>query len=288
MLRRYQTFALAAACLLAWAGPAAAFTQEGGAKRQEQKKSQEAPPAAPRKDSKEPTAEQIAELVVYIYGGRERMAQVQKSSVERGRVARVNGEGATEEATYERRALRGETSAKDKVRLDQKLPNVEYALVLNDGRVWGVINGSNFTPRPDAVAPLLASRHHGLDALLRYKENGSTVSYVGKEKQKNIDMWVIEVADKEGRRTRFYVSTQKWRVLWLEYEAPAGGSSEPVKYRRTFHDYRYAQGQLVPYRTVLYAGGKQVEETNLSNVSFGGKLDDSYFSENPATASAAQ
>jgi hypothetical protein len=42
-------------------------------------------------------------------------------------------------------------------------------------------------------------------------------------------------------------------------------------------DYRYAQGTLVFYRTVLLEEGKQVQETRILNVTYGVKLDDALF-----------
>jgi hypothetical protein len=246
---------------------------------------QATPATVPKKDAKEPSIEQIAEFVVYIHGSRERMAQIQRNGVERGRVTRTNEEGRPEEISYERRFVRGETSDKDKIRLDQKLPNAEYALIYNAGRVWGSINGTTFTPRQEAVNDFLAQRRRGISNLLRYKENGATLTLVRKDKQKGIDMWVVDLVEKDNQRTRFYISSQKYRVLWLEYEeTPAGIASKPVQVKKTFHDYRYVQGQLVPFRTVVYLDGKQSEETNVLNISFGLKMEDSYFLETPATA----
>lgn len=238
------------------------------------------------RSGKDLNAEQVAELVIYASGlTRERIAQIQRSGVERGRITRLNAEGRNEELTYERRFMRGETSEKDKVRLDQKMPTMEYSLVYSGGRVWGIINGTTFTPRQEAIADFLSGRQHSIGALLRYKEDGATLNYIGKEKQKNIEMWVLDLIDKEKRRTRYYVSTQKWRVLWLEYEETPPGADKPVQFRRTFHDYRYAQGQLYPSRSVLYADGKQTEETNVSIVTFGLKLDDSVFQSAEAASS---
>jgi outer membrane lipoprotein-sorting protein len=51
----------------------------------------------------------------------------------------------------------------------------------------------------------------------------------------------------------------------------------PVKYTRKFHDYRYAQNTLIPYRTVLLEDGKQTLESRILNVTFGIKLDDALF-----------
>jgi hypothetical protein len=259
---------------------------------QEEKKKQQAK-ALTLKDFKNPTGEQLAELVVAVYGnsyGRAILNQVRRNGVESGRVSRTNQQGQPEEISYEQRFVHGESFAKDKLRLDQKLPSMEYALVYNEGKVWGVINGTPFTPREDAASDFLAQAYHGIDALLRYRENGSTVAYGGRDKQKNIDLWILDLTDKDGKhKTRYYLSANSdprlvARVLWLEYEEPNPAGGDPVKYRRTFHDYRYAQSTLVPFRSVLYADGKQIEENRISNVTYGIKMDETYF-QNPQAAS---
>jgi hypothetical protein len=230
------------------------------------------------KNQKNYTAEQIAESSIFLYGSRPILTQIRRNGVERGRICRPTCEvGKTEEASYERRFVRGESMDKDKVRLDQKMPTLEYSLIYGGGRLWGIINGASFTPRQDAQTTFLAQLRHSLDTLLRYKENGSTLTLVGKDKQKGLDLFVVDVVDKDKQSTRYYISAKTLHVLWLEYEeAPAGGST-PLKYSRKFMDYRYAQGTLVPYRSVLLEDGKQIQETRILNVTYGIKLDDALF-----------
>jgi hypothetical protein len=50
-----------------------------------------------------------------------------------------------------------------------------------------------------------------------------------------------------------------------------------VKYRRKFYDYNYAQGTLVPNRSVLWADDKLVEETEVLYVTYGQKVDEELF-----------
>ena len=228
------------------------------------------------------TAEQVAETVVLVYGSREGLKQIRRNGVERGRVTRVNAEGRTEESTYERRFIRGESIEKDKIRLDQKLPNVEFSLVYGSGNTFGLINGSAFTPRQDATVDFAGQMWHDIEALLRYKENGSTITLVGRDKQKNVDLFVLDLTDTQKRRTRYYISSKTGRVLWLEYEETPAGASAPVKYMRKFHDYRYAQGTLVPFRVVLYEDGKQTQETRILTVTYGVKMEEALF-QNPET-----
>lgn len=227
------------------------------------------------KNAKNFTAEQVAESAIFIYGSRPVLQQIRRNGVERGRITRLASDGKTEEATYERVFVRGESLEKDKIRFDQKLPTLEYSLVFGDGRLWGIINGAAFTPRQDAASAFMSQHRHSIEALLRYKENGATIKLIGKDKQKGLDLYVLDLIDKEQRTTRFYISTKTLHILWLEYEE---GST---KFLKRFADYRYAQSTLVPFRTILSEDGKQTQEMRILTVTFGVKVDDSLF-KNPS------
>ena len=241
------------------------------------------PPAAPTEQKTanqgklNVTAEQVVESVILFYGTRPGLEQIRRNGIERGRLTRFPAEGNPEESNYERRFIRGESLEKDKIRLDQKMPTMEYSLIYREGKLWGVINGTPFTPREDAASNFISQHRHSLDSLLRYKESGSTISLIGKEQQKGLDLFVVDLEDKEKRKTRFYVSARTLRVLWLEYqEAPTAGAT-PVKYMKKFLDYRIVQQTLVPYRVVLYEDGRQSQETRLLTITYGAKVDDALF-----------
>lgn len=223
------------------------------------------------------TAEQLAEATIFVYGSRNVLAQIRRNGIERGRIVRFSADGRNEEASYERRFVRGESPDKDKIRLDQKAPTLEYSLVYGGGRLWGIINGAAFTPRQDAANTFLSQNRHSIDTLLRYKENGSTLTLIGKEQQKGLDLFVLNLVDKDKQSTRYYISSKSFRVLWLEYEEPPAGGGAPVKFVRKFFDYRWAQSTLVPYRSVLVENGRDTVETRILTVTFGVKIDDSVF-----------
>ena len=234
---------------------------------------------------KEFTAEQIAETVIVANGSRPLLSQIRRNGVERGRQTRTAQDGRIEEAHYEMRFVRGEKAEKDKVRVDNKTPQAEYSLINSEGRVFGIINGSPFTPRAAATADFISQQAHSIDALLRYKENESKLSSAGKDKHEGIDVYVIDLTDKANRKTRYFVSAKTFRVLWLEYEETPPGAGAPVKYSKRFYDYRVAQGTLVPYRTVLSEDGKQTTETRISTVTYGVKMEEAMF-QNPEAASS--
>lgn len=238
-----------------------------------QEKAPDVKPATGNKQSGDVkfTAEQIVESVILIYGTRPALEHIRRFGIERGRITRFNAEGNAEEANYERRFIRGENLDKDKIRLDQKLPTMEYSLIFGDGKLFGLINGAAFTPRQDATANFISQHHHSIDSLLRYKECGSTPTLVGKDQQKGLDLYVVDLTDKEKRQTRYYISAKSLRILWLEYEE---GS---VKYVKKFLDYRPVQQTLAPYRTLLYEDGRQSQEIRILTITYGIKVSDSIF-----------
>jgi hypothetical protein len=239
-------------------------------------KKPESKPAKKNSNEAQYTAEQVVESVILVYGSRPALEHIRRNGIERGKISRIDTEGKTEESDYERRFIRGENIDKDKIRLDQKLPTMEYSLIFGEGKLWGLINGAAFTPRQDATSSFISQLHHSIDSLLRYKECGSTITLVGKVQQKGLDLFVIDLLDKQNRKTRYFISAKSLRVLWLEYEEGNPGGVA-VKYTRKFHDYRLVQQTLAPYRTVLLEDGRQSQETRVLTITYGSRISDAIF-----------
>jgi hypothetical protein len=231
------------------------------------------------------TAEQIAETVILATGSRAVLNQIRRNGIERGRSSRMGQDGRIEETKYELRFVRGEKAEKDKIRIDNKSPQAEYSLVSGGGKLFGIINGSPFTPRAETTADFISQQAHSIDALLRYKENESKLVSAGKDKHQGVDVYVLDLTDTANRKTRFFISAKYFRVLWLEYEETPPSAPAPVKYMKRFYDYRVAQNTVIPYRTVLLEDGKQTVETRISTVTFGVKMDDALF-QNPEQSTA--
>lgn len=266
--------------VLLWSSVSLVFAQDANVKVEKVEKTKSnAKPEEKKKSndsSKAATADQIAESVIFIYGslgGRDYLKQIRKTTVERGKISLVNAEGKIEQSNYERLVMRGDNLEKERIRIDQEYPNGRFAMIYNNDKVFGLFNEAVFAPREDASKAFQNQIWHGLEALLRYKENGATLSPAKREKLMNVDFHVLDVTDKQERKTRFYISTKTFRVMMLEYEQDA------VQYRRRFYDYNYAQGTLVPFRSVLWANDKQIEETNVQTISFGQKVAEDAFKE---------
>ena len=251
--------------------------KEQKASKDSNKKQQTQQNLAAAKDNKAPaapTAETVTESAIVIYGGfggRKTLDQIRKTSIEHGKMSLLNAQGLTEPVTYVKWSVRGESLDKEKIRADLAYPSISYALVHADDKTYGLYNDAMFSPRGDASKEFENRIYHGLEALLRYKENGSTIALSGHEKILGVDFFFIDVTDKAGRKTRFYVSSKTYRVMMIDYE------EDGVKYRRKFYNYNYAQGTLVPYRSTLTANDKLIEETEVQTVTFGQKVDDDLF-----------
>lgn len=243
---------------------------------------EEKPPKSaekPRKQSKKDklanaTAEQVVEGVVFLYaipGGRNTMEQIRKTSAERGKITLTAQDGTISTANYQRWTIWGNTLGKEKIRLEQEFPNAKFSLIHADDKVFGIFNDSVFEPRADARLSFENQIYRGLDGLLRYNENESKLELKGREKYMGVEYFLIDVIDKGGRTTRYYVSVKTFRVMMLEYE------ENGAKYRRKFYDYNYAQGILVPYITALWIDDKLREETSIGTITFGQKVDEGMF-----------
>jgi len=235
-------------------------------------KTKATPAPTPQKiDPKNFTAEQVAEVTILAYGVRDRLAQIRKTTIESGTSSYVRSDGQTEQSKYQRFILRGDATDKERIRLDQQFSNAKYSLLYNNGSVVGVYDNNTFTPREDVAKAFENQIVHGIDALLRYKEDGSTLAIASRDKVMGVDYILLDVTDKQQKKTTFYISAKTYRVMMLTYE-DAG-----IHYKRKFYDYNYAQGTLVPFRTVLWADEKQVEDSEIGTVTFGQKMDEAMF-----------
>jgi hypothetical protein len=233
-------------------------------------------PAKPNpKDTAKPvTAESIAEASIVIYGGfggRTTLDQIRKTAIEHGKMNLLNAQGQTEQVKYLKYVIRGENLGKERIRLEQDYPSISYSLVYTGDKTYGVFNDAIFSPRIDATKAFENRIFHGLEALLRYKENGSKLELGGHDKIMGVDFYFIDVTDGQGRKTRFYISSKSYRVMMIDYE------EEGIKYRRKFYDYNYAQGTLVPFRSTLTADDKVIEESQVLTVTFGQHVDEELF-----------
>jgi hypothetical protein len=236
-------------------------------------------------------AEGMVELALIAYGGRKQLETVRAAIQESGSIRLATDQGDLS-GNYVLRSLRKEKSWQDLLRVDLELsapeaaqtPNaapIKYVIGFNGASVWSAQNGQYVNPRSGADVAFRAQLTHEYMALLRYKEDGSKLDYIGPETVVGVDTNVIELTTQSGDKTRFWLSAKTYRILHCEYELKLVEGQPPTKYRI---DYYYTpnsaavvQNTLVPVRREMKQDGKFVQEIKLTNITYSAKLDPEVF-----------
>jgi hypothetical protein len=119
---------------------------------------------------------------------------------------------------------------------------------------------------------------------LRYKENNAKLEYVGSKKfttTSKLDL--IDLITPEGERTRYEVSQRTGHIIYLEYEMKASAEAPPTRYRLHFTDFKAIQNTLVPFTTLVFENGRQVEERRVVEAAFSVQLEEKAFKAEHAT-----
>lgn len=275
---------------------------KGGAQRDEKpsdkKRAKEAEDAAKDKTPKteKPKAvklgkpetwdgETVAEIVIYAYGSRPVIDYVFTNARLEGVIKIAAGDDRPPiEGKILEYILRRETSDRNCVRIEVELPDPQgdepqqLVFGFNGYTNWAAQNRQSITLTPQAQATFLASLKHDYMALLRYKEDGTTVTRVPGERIMGIDTIGLELTHRDGAKTKYFISSQTYRILHLEYEVQPTPDDKPLKFRESFYDFRPVQNLLVPMRKELYENGKFKQRIEFRDVRFRlAKLDEDIF-----------
>lgn len=305
---------LLAALLVAASSLAAAATDQN-------KKKPDAPPVTSKDDGKVPTGKELekdkkkleqdkakpneatltkaeanAELAILAYGGRKALETARGAIQEEGTIRLATDQGDLSGA-YKLRSLRKEKSWLDLLRVDLELsasdaasrgssaPPIKYIIGFNGATVWSAQNNQYVNPRPEAEVAFRAQLTREYAALLRYKEDGSKVDYVGPETVVGVETTALDLTNPNGDKTRYWISTGSktkpgtFRILHAEYELKLAEGKPATKYHIAYYysPIRVIQNTLVPSRRVMTQDGKFVQEISLTNITYSAKLDSEIF-----------
>jgi len=241
-------------------------------------------------------AEANVELALLAYGGRKQLETVRSAIQEEGTIRLATDQGDLT-GVFKLRSMRKEKSWLDLLRVDLELspsgaagsgtssPGIKYVVAFNGATVWSAQNNQYINPKPEAEVAFRAQLSHEYTALLRYKEDGSKVEFVGPETIVGVPTTALDLTNPNGDKTRYWLSTGSpkkagtFRILHLEYELKLGEGKPPVKYRISYFytPLRIVQNTLVPTRRVMTQDGKFVQEISLTNVTYSAKLDPEIF-----------
>src|SRR5206468_1580577 len=141
----------------------------------------------------------------------------------------------------------------DLLLIDLDLPGTKFMIGFDGKQTWAINNGETQEPSPETAQAFRAAHAHSYEALLRYKENDAKLEYAGSKKftpTHELDM--IDLITPEGARTRYEISRQSSRIIYLEYEEKLSPQAPPVKYRLYFKDFKVIQNTLVPFTVHVF------------------------------------
>jgi hypothetical protein len=229
--------------------------------------------------------ETVAEVVIYAYGSRPVIDYVFTNARFEGiiKIAVDDNQPPIEGKILEY-ILRRETSDRNCVRIEVELPSPQggepqqLVFGFNGYTNWAARNRQSIMLTPEAQATFLASLKHDHFALLRYKEDGTTVTRVPGERIMGIDTIGLELTHRDGSKTKYFISSQTYHILHLEYEVQVSPEDKPLRFRESFYDFRPVQNILVPMRKELYENGKFKQRIEFRDVRFRlAKLDEDLF-----------
>jgi len=249
------------------------------------KKQEEAKPGAVKLSQ----AEGMVELAIIAYGGRKQLETARAATQEAGTIRLATDQGDLS-GNYLLRSIRKEKTWQDLLRVDLELsppeqaanaPPIKYVIGFNGASVWSAQNGQYVTPRAGADIAFRAQLTREYMALLRYKEDGSKLDYIGPETVVGVVTNVIDLTTPAGEKTRLWLSAKSYRVLHCEYELTLVEGQPATKYRIDYYYTPFSSAvvhnTLVPVRREMKQDGKFVQEIKLTNITYSAKLEPEIF-----------
>lgn len=155
----------------------------------------------------------------------------------------------------------------DKERTEITLPMGQMVQVFDGTAGWISMMGQT----QDQTAQMKDEQFYGLDVLRRIGQPGYTVRPLPDANLNGRTAPVIEVADAEGRATRFTIDPETFLVLKTSFES--GGQTTEASYS----DYRDVNGVKVAHQTNASQNGQPLLEIKLSEVQINPEVDPGLF-----------
>jgi hypothetical protein len=228
----------------------------------------------PAQAQKTPNVEKLVEFAKANY----LLLIVQTNGTIKSNLKLINGD-QVREGRSTLKFIRKPKLMEDLVILELDLPDTKFTMGFDGQKTWATNNGERTELSPELSAAFRSSYAHSYEALLRYKEDGSTLTYVDTKKLASLEIDTIDLTMTDGQKTRYEVSRRSGRVLSLEYEAPpATPDAKPIKYRLRYKDFKLVQNALyIPYKIEVYENDVLVEERTVIEAAFSGQMDEKIF-----------
>jgi len=231
---------------------------------------------SPRPQEKPRSAEEVVERALLAYGGRPAIYIVQRNGILRANIRLITPDGVREGRMVSK-FIRKPKLGEDLLTIELDLPELKYSITTDGKDLWSTENGLPHKPSEDEIRGFRSSHEHHYEALLRYKENESTIEYTGSNKIGTLDLDQIRLTSKAGMVTVYEISRRTGRILYINYEERADDKSPVTKYRLYFKDFRVIQNTVIPYEVQVFQNGRLIEERKIVEAAFNVQMEEKIF-----------
>jgi len=163
-----------------------------------------------------------------------------------------------------------------KVRIEQTMMGVQ-TIIGYDGQTAWLEQMGRVMVAPQTIMDSIKASEIREDLLLKYKEKGCSVEYLGEEKVGERTCHMIKLTDKEGNETIFCFDAETYYVIKMGFQAPDERTGEMVKNEVVNSDFRPVEKMIVPFKIESFVGGEKLMESVIKEVKINQGLDDALF-----------
>ena len=215
--------------------------------------------------------EEIIEKSIAAQGGREALEGVKDTVMTLSiKIYTPQGEYLGERVVYSK-------SEPVKTRIEQTILGVQ-TIIGYDGQTAWLEQMGRVMVAPQAITDSFKAGALRENLLLKYKEKGCSVEYLGQDEVEGRACHRIKFIDKEGNETIYCFDSETYYPIKTEFEAPDESTGQLVKNEVISSDFRTVEGMVVPFKHVVFIKGEKAAESMVKEVKINQGLDDALFS----------
>ena len=214
-------------------------------------------------------AEEIIEKSLQAQGGRQLLEKIQDSVVTASaRIYIPTGELLTERVVYSKRNP-------VRLRIEETVLGMKVVIGYDGEKIWMEQMGKIML-MPENLAQAVKASLKREDLLLRYKEKGYKIEYIGETQVEGKKSYQVKITDLEGEETIYYFEAETFLPLKMEYMAP-DEMGKIVKNEIISLDFRKIENMVVAFKVIGYTDGRKTLELNIQEIKINQGLADSLF-----------
>lgn len=163
-----------------------------------------------------------------------------------------------------------------KIRIEQTIMGTETTIGFDGENAWLEQMGKAMVA-PQSITDSIKASVIREDLLLKYKEKGCKIEYLGQTEVNSQSCYQIKFTDKEDNETIYYFDKKTYLPMKTEFDAP-DETGKIGKNEVLSSDFRNIKNLVMPFKSIAYFDGKKLLEITIKEVEINQGLEDSLFS----------